>query len=82
MPYIKTERRKALYNGEIPLNVGELNYWLTTQIQNYIFSKRKENYQLYNDIIGVLQCMIQEFYRRKITPYEDKKIKENGDVFR
>lgn len=26
------------------------------------------------------RCAKQEFYRRVLSPYEDKKIKENGDI--
>lgn len=31
---------------------------------------------------GVLQCAMFEFYRRVAAPYEDKKIREHGDVYR
>lgn len=31
--------------------------------------------------VGVLQCTVLEFYRRVAVPYEDKKIRENGDVY-
>lgn len=39
------------------------------------------NYKDYNEVIGVLECVKQELYRRLIAPYEDKKKDENGDVF-
>ena len=39
------------------------------------------SYHAYNEIIGVLECVKQEFYRRMVAPYEDKKCEENGDVF-
>jgi hypothetical protein len=29
----------------------------------------------------VLECIKQEFYRRKLAPYEEAKIKENGDLW-
>ena len=32
------------------------------------------------EVIGVISNIIQETYRRKTAPYEDLKIKENGDV--
>ncbi|VVB53018.1 Uncharacterised protein [uncultured archaeon] len=38
----------------------------------------------YKDIereMGLLECVKQEVYRRLAAPYEDTKIKENGDVF-
>ena len=31
-------------------------------------------------ITGVLENIKQEFYRRVASPYEDKKILENGDI--
>jgi len=31
--------------------------------------------------MGVLECIKQEFYRRAVAPYEDKKKEENGDVY-
>jgi hypothetical protein len=34
-----------------------------------------------NEIVGALECCKQEFIRRKLNPYEDKKIKENSDVY-
>jgi len=32
-------------------------------------------------VIGALEACKLEFYRRAVVPYEDKKIKENGDVY-
>jgi hypothetical protein len=32
------------------------------------------------DIVGALRCCELEIYRRLAAPYEDLKIKENGDV--
>ena len=37
-------------------------------------------YENFNAMIGALECCKQEYYRRIIAPYEDKKIEENGDV--
>lgn len=80
MPYIKSDRRIAINQGEIPKNTGELNYWITTNIRLYLESKG-EKYQTYNDVLGVLSAIPLELYRRKIALYEDLKIKENGDVY-
>ena len=78
MPYIKTEYRKVI--EIIPQSVGELNYVITKICDNYKRSEG-ESYQTYNDIIGALEGAKLELYRRKIAPYEDKKIVENGDVY-
>ena len=34
----------------------------------------------FSGITGVLVCVIFEFYRRKLAPYEDKAIERNGDI--
>lgn len=81
MPYIKPERRDfAMECGADAENCGELNYHLTLDIISYL-REHGEKYQTYNDIMGVLSCIQMELYRRMIAPYEDKKIKENGDVY-
>ena len=33
---------------------------------------------LREEVLGVLQCVSYEFYRRAVVPYEDKKIEQNG----
>lgn len=80
MPYIKPEDRNKLEDdiGRIE-SPGELNYLITLLINDYI-STNEECYQTYNDIMGALEGAKLELYRRKIAPYEDQKIKENGDV--
>jgi len=87
MPYIKPEKREK-YEEEIgklvailkslpPEEVdGELNY-VITKIMKEVYPLR---YYHINKAIGVLECIKQEFYRRVAAPYEDQKIKENGDV--
>lgn len=80
MPYIKPKDRGELINEKrFPETPGELNFMLTAYILDYLSIKSK--YSDYNEIIGVLECVKQEFYRRAAVPYEDKKIKENGDVY-
>lgn len=80
MPYIKEDRRKELSVDGRATTAGELNYAITRWITFYLESKG-ESYQTYNDIIGALECAKIEMYRRMVAPYEDKKIKENGDVY-
>jgi hypothetical protein len=79
MPYIKKSRREELIDSvcETP---GELNYKLTTTIIDYMNFKGL-NYQTINDIVGALEGCKLEFYRRVASPYENKKIEENGDVY-
>jgi len=83
MPYIKKKDRKKfdMWNSyKVPSTCGELNYIFSCIIRAYIRIKG-ECYQTYNDIIGALENCKIELYRRKIAKYEDKKIKENGDVY-
>ena len=80
MPYIKQERRKALNNYGTMETSGELNFALTKTIDSYLRYK-KLSYQTCNDIVGALENCKHEFQRRIQDPYEDQKIKENGDVY-
>lgn len=80
MPYITKERRAQMHRM-VPLTMGELAYRLTTDVLEWIDEVNDPNYSRYAEAIGVLECVKQELYRRRISPHEDKKIKENGDVF-
>jgi hypothetical protein len=83
MPYIKQEDREKFVSAEVGMsrieNAGELNYFITRTCLNYLKTKGMR-YQAFNDIVGVLTCVVNEFYRRLIGYYEDIKIVENGDV--
>lgn len=82
MPYIKNERRQEL---EMLIELmrekniqadGDLNYVL------YAFCKRHvaPSYNQYKNFCGELRQCVTEIERRLLGPYEDQKIKENGDV--
>lgn len=79
MPYISQEARKQLAQGKAPENAGELNYTITKLLLEYLHRKGTR-YAHFNEIMGVLNCVSHEFYRRWAAPYEDKKIQENGDI--
>lgn len=89
MPYIRKERREELDSLILALSAaiapdqgrraGELNYSMTTLLKR-VFGPTP-NYHDFNELIGVLESVKLEFYRRAVAPYEDKKIKESGDVF-
>jgi hypothetical protein len=86
MPYIKdadrTQYKKSIEKlAELVTanpSPGELNYILSKLLWT-IFDK-KPSYTLGNNLMGVLECVKVEFYRRKLAPYEDAKIQENGDI--
>ena len=94
MPYIKQRDRK-LFDDTLEELIGRLSACPEPGNVNYVISRillglceestpvynsREANYSKYNELIGVLECAKLELYRRQITPYEDKKILENGDV--
>jgi len=96
MPYIKEEERleldlaieymvKAIKENNTDLRnphdfasfLGRINYCFSRVIGSLIGTTS------YNKIAmatGVLENIKQELYRRMASPYEDGKIKENGDI--
>lgn len=81
MPYITKEARRRIFEEENATTPGELNYMFTILALDYLDSKH-ETYQTINDIIGALECCKQEFYRRIVVPYEELKLRSNGDVYK
>lgn len=89
MPYIKNERAVALDMDPFPETAGELNYVFLKSCLRYMnymqdsapMEKVRMGYNLFNDIVGALECCKLEIYRRLVSPYEDGKCKENGDKF-
>lgn len=78
MPYIKQENQPYI-QFSVPKTPGELNFLFTQIAKSYWTTKG--NYQGINDVIGALEGAKLEFIRRVVAPYEDSKIKENGDVY-
>lgn len=83
MPYIPFERREDLEGGSIPVSPGELNFIITDAITNYLRWRRggDYNYEVLNEVMGVLESAKLELYRRIVAEYEDTKREENGDVY-
>lgn len=89
MPYIPQADRErfnlgighlAEQIGNGGISNGELNYLITTLGRLYIIRHGK-SYNTLSDVVKAMECAKLEFYRRVVAPYEDQKIKENGDVF-
>lgn len=78
MPYIKPLDRITTPTSD-SLPIGELNYLITRAIDRWL--KDGLCYERINAAIGVLECAKLELYRRIAAPYEDKKCRENGDVY-
>lgn len=92
MPYIKAENRPHVedyIDGIVDHLINEdtedsragiLNYTITSIIARYLQAEGI-SYNRLNSMIGVLECIKLELYRRLAAPYEDEKCKTNGDVF-
>ena len=86
MPYIKKPDRERLDPKIQELaqtinpdqRAGELNYSITKLL---LALKGAGKYKDYNELIGALESAKLEFYRRQVRPYEDEKVRENGDVY-
>ena len=97
MPYVNPKARarvdpairllvKSLVNsqwlGDMPTGsemAGPLNYAITRLLLDTLANTNR--YSRYALIIGVLETLKMEMYRRLIAPYEDVKAEENGDVY-
>jgi len=82
MPYIDQEQRKELDRWLesivlFDLPPGELNYVIT----KLLLKTKPKSYRDYNQLVGVLECIKLELYRRVVAPYEDRKREENGEVY-
>lgn len=81
MPYLSPELRQLLESGELaPETTGDLNYCLSLIVNEYAKINGKSYETLSSAVAALLDCR-DEFYRKVVAPYEDEKIKANGDVF-
>ena len=92
MPYITQKQRQQLdpeinkllvrlktITGEAIQHIdGPANYAIT-RIVDDLFGHPP--YDRLVRGVGLLDAASKEFYRRRVAPYEDKKIAENGDVY-
>lgn len=80
MPYITKIAKDRLAETNQAESAGELNYLVTRLCVSY--TKREGlKYLSICIVMGTLICAAFEYYRRMAAPYEDEKIKENGDVY-
>ncbi len=82
MPYIDKARRAEVVPrsdayAETP---GELNFQITVLVDEYLRTHGM-SYRHINDVLGALEGAKLEFYRRVAIPYEDLKLRDNGDVY-
>jgi len=89
MPYIKQNDRNkydyAISNITAQLKdstnlSGDLNYIISMILKEQI-QHRGMSYTTASTLVSALECSKLEFVRRVLDPYEDMKIRENGDVY-
>lgn len=80
MPYIEPYMRPILDGRHAITRSGDLAYVLTKEVVNYL-NTVGHSFDNYAKVLGVLEAVKLELYRRVVAPYEDRKISENGDVF-
>jgi hypothetical protein len=84
MPYIKAERRKVFDAHLEPCareieTEGELNYCIY-KLSALLVERIGESYDKLSMCSSAMEHAKMEWYRRRVTPYENKKIEENGDI--
>ena len=84
MPYINAERRK-IFDSQLKKcaenieSEGELNYCLY-RLACLLIDRTGESYAKLAMCSSAMEHAKMEWYRRRLAPYEDEKIKENGDI--
>ncbi|MEM4247447.1 MAG: hypothetical protein QXR48_02870 [Candidatus Woesearchaeota archaeon] len=88
MPYVKKDVRKFIDPALKPAlevigksEIGDVNYVITRILWKYL-QEKGINYSNLNNVVGVLECAKLELYRRVVAPYEEKKKKMNGEVYK
>ena len=91
MPYIEQEKRdildpaiESLFVRLIDMQCKDEESNMEENI-NYVFTKllKKcygESYKEINDALGVISAVQLEFFRKVVTPYENQRQYDNGDV--
>jgi len=87
MPYIERKRRHELYGyiealddklAEMGDVGGDMNFVIFRLL--YLKWERVRKYMTAETMMGTLNCVGREFYRRCIAPYEDGAMWRNGDI--
>ena len=73
-----TEEIDSLIDKLETAPVGDVNFVVSSIIWG--LWRRNPCYDVGNKLIGALECVKLEFYRRMVVPYEVNKEVENGDL--
>lgn len=90
MPYLTEEDKHKVgvevdrltdYTNNLDIQnlAGHINYINFIVVRRWI-SKNGKKYFVFAAILGTLICCVLEIYRRLVAPYEEEKIKSNGDA--
>jgi hypothetical protein len=80
MPYVREDIRHDLDRRLSRANTtGELTYVMYRAAVDYL-RDHVGDYQTRAEIIAAFECGKLEFARQHLAPYEDEKIRLNGDV--
>lgn len=60
---------------------GWINFTITKMLVEYMKINGGVSYSTINKLLGALEGVKLELYRRVASEYEDKKCSENGDVY-
>ncbi len=84
MPYIPGSRREV-FDGllrqcaEYVQNEGELNYCIY-KLSTLLIEKTGESYSNLSMCSSAMEHAKLEWYRKRLAPYEERKIMEHGDI--
>jgi hypothetical protein len=81
MPYITEDEKDRIGLGHQPSTVGQLTYAITRECNAYAATQGTLKFMTIALVMGALVCAMLEFYRRRAVPYEEGKIKLNGDAY-
>lgn len=84
MPYIPQDRRDVFDSflkncAGLVETEGELNYCIY-KLATLIVERTGESYSNLSMCSSAMEHAKLEWYRKRVVPYEDKKIIENGDI--
>jgi hypothetical protein len=84
MPYIRPDRRAAFDQALETLarevqNEGELNYCIY-KLSCMLIQRIGESYDNLSLCSSAMEHAKLEWYRKKLVPYEEDKIRQNGDI--
>lgn len=83
MPYILGDSRHRINQSLKQLDIdiyNEGDFAYTVYRLMLMFSGNKTNFTTISSVVGVVECVIDEYKRRILHPYEDKKRQDNGDI--